>query len=1630
MKLHPKNSLPSWVPPSLQSDLGYEAVARIATIIGCPTDGHGFLPALWHAIHCLSRLAELKEIPNLGEFLAAVSAFAWALQVHPELNDKARTCPDVSAERPHYRLFLERPADHHDPMTAARIERLVGALLLWQVAESHELNDHRAAPLITLTRCGTLRYRGARHWREFALGLDDDPLTLLQQPEPRYEPIKEMLDFLVPILAALPPAPVVGQTPAMVADNRIDEESAESSGQHSEPAPPIPHATCETKAEPGKIVAWQRGRSLYATIAQLAGIPSWDELLPLELRETTLRLSAILQDSGNNDRLFAALAILSLITGLPPSRLLLVPLADNGDAWLDLERRAFCWSLEQLVKRDPLDPRIAASGFRPSDVVMVYLPSMLFAVLPSGTPEGALTVQDLLPLGMSARDVEVHVARILASHVEPTDPRRSFPARFAYSFGLAILHVTGNHYLAGLVSMMFCLLAPAEAFYACVSAMSIHGVLRQTYDFLGLGEPAPISGNPWIGSPLAPTPAAYARTLDALHRKYASCITAISPRMSLERFVELFNLATACTAAGFVMMTGHRGANLPRLMWGGLYADPDLLQFCDKITNTVTDRLQCKTARMRALLDAVRCNVRSAANRFRSSHPAFADRLDEIADLLHGRHPVFFRIVRSTTSPARFVLKAVETKDIAAVLDQHDVSVNAGRHYLISQLIACSAPALLVRMLSGHSRAGGQPFVPWSGVSPLEAGGALRSLLDDIQKNLPSDWCALSSAPAATGKLVATQPPRHPRSADMIEAFCNRQQLTERRAESFDEHTLAFRAIAVRLRSELLCGAPGLAPWPSVLLCLCIVDGINVFAVLRAAWQAALERNLHRARHAILLEFRNADDRIVTMPLLPLTTIFLAEALASAPDSFESAATGLAGWLQNRVSRHRWSTSAFDALVELCDISHGAASVECPPILSFSPLSSLDAGAISRTSIARLLFGRAAITQALPVGRRHRTAGRDRHYGSAQQVFKILNKFAATAKQGEDGSRKSKLVSELDDWSRNAWLPAPEAEGYAEYFRAEAQNKGALGDPLELSSLSTYASETRSQIGLFPGLHPLEFEPDEWLEILDVYVRDHKGGDLSRALSIIRRYGRYWRSQGAAVPRDFFAGEPASEKPTYPPLRAAEAFFPAHQRERLVQAVKDCFEPGSLAQAQAALLTELLVALPARRYEPVYLRLYDFNPTTRTLSIAPSGFAHLKTGSRVITLDEALAARVLALRERISAADPKRGYFFLDANNEGSKAADEMLAVITECLRRLTGEASIRIHSLRGSAEIYRAYPDLQEILDAMAENRAPDPDPRPIAVRFIGMTRASFEAGHHPLTAMQYYFAAWPILAHAHRRRVQLTWRPSGQLADRMPGLSRDALRQMLSRRTRAHDDIWQGLGSWAVDRIGALSLEDCLVADAVPSRDDSGLQSVVEDSPVDVTRYIAFRLLAFPVTRSIDLSGVSARFAAEIDAFLASVPPLAVPRLGGGAAAMLAADFGSAVANQLSGHSDPRWLVNVVESLQEAERPGPTPVADIVLAATRLAACLPLSHTVVLLPEHASDAHVTAMQVRAAVPAFLLKEASRKPKRRFRLLVAPVRVRSARSAGECTGVVHLLLLARLTALIHMKKENHEKAS
>ena len=1506
----------------------------------------------------------------------------------------------------------------------------MGALLLWQVAESHDLNDYRAAPLITLTRCGTVRHRGTRHWREFALGLDDDPLSLLQQPKPRSGPIKEMLDFLVPILGALPPAPVVGQTPAMVADNRIDEESAESSDQHSEHPSPVLDATCETKAEPGKIVAWQRGRSLHATIAQLAGIPSWDELLPVELRETTVRLSAILRDPNHCDRLFAALAILSLVTALPLNRLLSLPLVDNGDAWLDLERRAFCWSLEQLVARDPVDPRIAASGFHPSQVVMVYLPLMLFAVLPSATPDGAATVRDLLPPGMSARDVELHVARILASHVEPGDPRRPFPARFAYSFGLVIMFVTNNQYLAGLASMMLCLLAPAELFYACVSAASIHQALGQTYDFLGLGEPAPICGNQWIGSPLAPTPAAYVHTLDALNRQYASCITAITPRMNLDRFVEIFNLAIVFAGAAFVMMAGHRGMNLPRLMWGGLYADPDLLQFCDKITNTVTDRLQPKTARMRALLDAIHCNVRSAAKRFRVSHPAFADRLDEIADLRHARYPVFFRIVRSTTSSDRFVLKAVETKDISAVLDQHDLSVNAGRHYLISQLIANLAPALLVRMLSGHSRAGGQSFGPWSGVSPLEAGGALRSLLDDVQENLPSDWPALSSAPAAGAELVATQPPRHRRSCDMIEAFCNRQQLTERRAESFDEHTLAFRAIAVRLRSELLRGAPGLTPWPAVLLCLCIVDGINVPATLGAAWHAAFERSLHRARQAILLEFRSADDRAVTMPLQPLTTIFLTEAQASAPASFDSAGAELTAWLGSRIPRHGWSMSPFQVLVELCDISHSAASVECPPILSFRQLSALDAATISLTSMARLLFRRAAITLPLPAGHRHRTAGRDRHFGSAQQVFKILNKFAAKCKQGEDAARKSKFVSKLDDWTRNVWRPAAEAEGYAEYFLAEAENKGALGQPLALSSLSTYASETRSQIGLFPGLHPLDFEPDEWLEILDAYVRDHQDADLPRALSIIRRYGRYWRSQGAAVPREFFAGEPSAEKPSHPPLRAAEAFFPAHQRDQLVQAVKVCFEPGSLAQAQAALLTELLVSLSVRRYEPAYIRLCDFNLATRTLSIAPSGFAHLKTSTRVITLDEVLAAKVQAVRERIFAADSKRCYFFLDADNVGRKAADEMLGVITECLRRLTGEASSRIHSLRGSNESYVAFPDLDGLLDAVADNRAPGADPRPIAERFIGMTRAAFEASHHPLTAIQYYFSAWPILAYSRRRRLHVTLRPSGQLADRMPGLSQDALRQMISRRARAGDDVWEGLGSWAVDRIDAQSLEDCLVSDAVPSPEVSGSQSVVEDSPVDVTRYVAFRLLAFPVTKSIDLSGVSARCAAEIDAFLASVPPLAVPRLGSGATAMLASDFGLVVANCLSNHFDPRWLLNVVESLQEEERPGPTPVADIVLAATRLAACLPPSHTVVLLPEHASDAHVIAIQVRAAVPAFLLKEASHKPKRRYRLLVAPVRVRSARSAGECTGVVHLLLLARLTAVIHLKREDHDKAS
>jgi hypothetical protein len=1630
MNILPENIFASWLPPSLRSHPGHDMVARIGHVVGCPSDGHGFLPALRFAIHCFFRLAERKNIPNLGEFLTATSAFAEALERNPDIGDQVRTRPDAGAEGAHYRLFFERPAEHHDPMTAARIERLVGALLLWHVAERRELNAHRAAPLMTLTRSGTAQHRGVRHWVAFAHELGDDPSSLLQHPGSGYAPIQELLDCLIPILGALPPAPTFSQTHEEGNDAPINEEFAEYG------EPPVDSPTSITKvewnanAEPGKLVLWHWARSLHASIAEIAGIYGWNELSPLELREATSRAVAILRDPDHCDRPFAAIAILSLLTAQPPARLCSLPLVENGDAWLSLERRAYCWSIKQLVKRDPADPRIAASGFQPSQIVVVYLPLILCEALPAVTPTGAMTVRDLLPPGISERDVDMHVARILTAHVESSDPRRPFNARFAYSLGAAILHVTGNSFLAGLISMSFCLLGPAEVYYACVSARSIHRALRLTYDFLGLGQPAPMSGSQWIGSPLAPTPQAYSRALHALHRRYCECIAAVSPRMAPDRFIELFNRSAACAAAAFVMMAAHRGSTLPRLNWGGLYADPDCLQFCDKVTKTTTDRIQPKTDRIRTLLDAVRRNIRSAANRFRSADPAFADLLDEIVDLRHARRPVFFLIARTAASSSRFVLRPIVTADIAALLDEQGISTNGGRHFLISQLIARRAPALLVRMLSGHSRSGGQPFVPWSGVAPLEAGAALRPILDRIQKNLPSEWPAMSSAPMPATGLVATRRPKHSISNDMIDAFCNRRQLTERRAESFSEHTLAFRAIAVRLRSELLRGAPELAPWPAVLLCLCIVDGITVLVALRAAWQAVVDRNFRGARQALILEFRSAHDRAVSMPLLPLTKLYMAEALASAIASFDSAAAELAAWLASRIPSHRWSMNATEALVALCDVGQSAATVECPPILCFAPLSALDAATLSHTSIARHVFQRAAITLSRPIGLVHRTAGRDRHYGSAQRVLSILNKFADSSKHGEEASRKSKFIRALEDWRREAWLPAPEAEGYVEYLLAEAQNSGDLGEPLRLSSLSTYVSETRAQIEKLPGLHPLDFEPDQWLEMLEAFIRDHEGSDLSRALSIIRRYARYWRSKGAAVPHGFFVGEHASEKPAHPPLRAAESFLPLHQRDLLVQAVKDRFEPGSLLQEQGALLAELLLAFPLRRNEPVFIRHCDFNPSTGILAIAPSGFAHLKGSganrSRAIALGEALIAQLHALRERISAADHRRQYFFLDADNASRQGVDEVLAALSDLLRRLTGEASMRIHSLRGSAECYLAYPDLDALVAAMAANKAPGPDPLPIAERLTRMTRAAFEAGHHPLTAMQHYFSPWPILAHGYRRRLHATWHPSGLLADRMPGISREALRQMISRHSKTGDDIWDSLGNLAADRICAESLQDCLVADPAPPRQGAGPQLVAEDSLADVTRYVALRLIGCPTVKAIDVAGVSPRYAAQFNAFLSSVPPMAIPRLSDDAAAMLGSDFGSAVANRLASQSDTKWLLAVVESLRETERSAPTPVADIVLAATRLSDCLPGSHTVALLPEEASDVDVIAIQTRAAVQTILVKPASRKAKRRFRLLVTPLRVRSARSAGECTGVVHVLLLARLAAIFLRRNEKN----
>lgn len=1407
----------------------FALIEKIAAALGVPQPYLGLVTGISYAAQCLSRLCEHESFSKLHQFSEAATRISSQLSHHSGLPPHLTAVPDLQSLMSPFRLFAER-GNRHSEVINNQICAIKALAFTDAVARGRSISESFASRLLTLQRCASKEGESSKHWQQLASGLPFDQghaCALAEQTT--FEPVREFLRELLPLLDGQVPdlAPKTGRS-YFADENRVStigSEIVSRGGQAPDGVEPEEDAAASNGyAVSEGLVAWQNKRATNAHRLAACGFPyGWDHLHPDELRQTTKKIATILANPSADTRDLACLALISLASGLPPKLALEISLEANDDLWLDVDSGLLCWNLNRVVQRNPPDPTLLARSYHPSSMIRLPLPVLLVSNLKRLKlfRGEASKVDDLLFLaepdkGKLLRRYEQFLKLgDLTSH----GPR---PSRFAYSFGRCVLKQTGQDVVAALISFDFALAAPGQLHYACLNESVLFDAIDEAYDFLGLGGSARPETSNYIGSPLRPRDEVIVDGWREVLEETNRLKSTITPRMEIGDFISAFNKLSSHHLGAITFLTGHRGTRLERLTYPMLFSSLEFLSVSDKKSSEYSAyRILPRFKSLDAVLESHLSLLRSLATRLERHDRKLAKRVTAISSGKRKSCPLFFFIREKEKS---WELRPITTGNLADYfLANFSAARNFGRHFWLSKLIEKNASRMLPRFFLGHARRGMEPHGAAGGISVRTACEAICPILTSIA----SDFGFPDPAPAhPAASRPARVPFQFPRVlanlqndfvADYIASVNVSGHVANVIAEPcpFDRMTLAGHTASARLRSRFVDETKSLSAWPRFLVALIVFDGVYDARLLEAAWLAIPDRLL-RVGQTPILECTLPSGIRPLLLQIPTATC-LNHAFDSPVILFAQACREISNWAK--------ALSGFEFSTPMAGVTFLGAlmvrwmRIELSPWLMTASCVDFSAASISMRSLARLAYGRPAVSDAdqpePPITGRTARSSFDIEIGG---LAKIVNDIADTTKKHGENQKRLRLLHEAITGHLRSSSLSPLSTDIATWLIREATSER----PLEVSSIASYLSKLRD--GLKELDQEMGFEdlgPDEWLDLKECIENGHAGEQLKQRQSILRRFADFWRDRGCAVPGSVFS---AADGAAAVIAHASAIYLSGRDVEQIAGLIADHFKSQPLLREKATVKLSLCASAPFRSGEISRLRSIDVSPNLPGVFITSSGFSHLKNqrhsrGS--VELGQFQLDQLRALCDRVShLSRQKEGYVWLLDEPE-SRFADvaELDHALGRALRLTSGEANARVHSLRGSAIARIVTPEVDDLLANLATStywRLPAPSAHDD--EWLKVSIAARQARHsRQLTTIQYYCSTWPLQLHLELARTLEFVPVDDAYAGLIDRLKPDAFRQALSRSRRSFPDAplaeWQMLAKRLSRISNVRSVETLLV-------------------------------------------------------------------------------------------------------------------------------------------------------------------------------------------------------------------------
>jgi hypothetical protein len=1609
-----------------------EFISALSVAIRTPDSGAGLLPAIKGLSLVLRALDDATSRPGLSDLIERLIRLHRAVSGNEDLPSHLRAIPDQSIVSSQYWLLMMFSGGGRNVDSGPVVKQLVGASFLFHMLRGKPMPAYRADQLTSMVGWPSMRLTHQKRWKLLVQTMALEPSAILGAvSHTRVESIVEfggwLADLTREVLHCSVPKAKLDKPPPVVPLAENSEKNVviegDDEGDFEE----------GKEAAKGPLVRWCFRRSIKGWSPGATGLNGWTWLSPLELQRTAKKIVQAANGGDDLTRRLAALLLLSLATGLPLRLLLRLPFAPNGDIWYDVPNGWVEWSLDVLVSREAIPRAILRNGNEPESIVRYAIPAWAAEII-RGIESAAPTVGERLCPGLDLDSIRSRCWRLIGA--ETDNPRKPYFSRFAYSLGAAILEATGDSVAAAYASLDFRHLAPSELNYLCFPKVRLFDAVQKTYERLGLGAAEDIRPDGYVGSPLALRQEVYRAVVKSLAAELQRLDLGSAKSADFDAVVKIFNRRAKLVAALFTLLIGERGSCLERRTVAAVFGHPELAIIYDKETENAAERPIPLIPRLRHLLEAYLGDVQYLAKRaYREGHRRVAQRLEDLAALRRPNMSVF--VLGMQMKDEGYQLAPIRACDVDEVLRVYDIERNAGRHYWLSFLAGAQFPAYLRRALAGHGTKAGQAFHSSAGLVPLAVLNELRQLFEAEATacELPSQWLSLGKYIGVAG-LPTVRPPTSGQIRDAaIDAYVRKDRRNAGRGRrSFCLQSVAYYSHACAIRRAALHRVNGLHPGAVLLLTLTLNDGLYDPFLCEQAWHALTKGDATHLANTVWceLELKCGRKRIFA-PLQP--SMLMLNELRHTVDQidFLAARNLLVAWLRDAAPEVVWPGTGEESFAALCGFGLQLALFELPVWIVTAEAQTLGAASISLSSLERSAFQLPLRLSDTPE-KRPRQRHRARSASNLDEVLRRLNRLASLKKRhGEDRKRKRKL-SQLMVLMRACFtVHFPMVDAVCEYLIAECAVRPTHGDPIVVGTMAGYLGGLRISLEKRLLIHPLEMTGNDWIEFLNELEKAAKDNKLEFDPSSIRRFARYWQSQGASVPPEIFSGanDQQTERSAW---STASTFVWKHEWTRVCTLVLGSNSLGSVHDEVCRAYLALLWIAPARANETNYLRLEDLDNEVNQIVVTSSGFAHLKGGDdsrRVIHLSREISRQLSALRARLRSISPSRKYFFFDGEDPGADTEFiNMEARTSRALREVTGDPTVRRHSLRGRAECALLLNDVDQFVQAHLDARysaASEQLPsRGGMDAWRRPTYAASEAGHHPLTAISTYLAIWPLIARQYRLEIMSQLWP-GERFCQSGGIEWGHIRVLKHRAEKAKGNslaAWDRLmRSVSFDRLGRrISSMGQLPA----LREDESFRPAAQGvfTPVEELGRTIWGA-------GLVIAGASDQLALDFSLApqIGHVKQMAcVVNRGDSKTKNFSADVlrsmreqGFSLAMSLVQVADAAILKQAAVAMIETDRVQSVTEKELLVALSALTRILPNGWGILILPELEGLPRNAIPRMRALSPDLIIKAPSRSKQARYRFTVtAPGASRtSPRAQGYATRTLVILLAVTLEQLL-----------